>query len=139
MKILSSVLLGLSLTLVGGAGCKKADPYGAALSKFEGFKNKACACKDIACAEGVKKEFETWMGTMEKTMKAAGKPSKEQDEKFDKLDDEMDACVGKLEEAAKPAAPATPPAPTTPPAEPPAAGSDAGSAAAPAAGSGSAM
>ncbi|MDB4963861.1 MAG: hypothetical protein JWP01_3860 [Myxococcales bacterium] len=65
------------------------------ISDYTGLKDRMCKCADKACAEKVTADAVEWMGTMEKEMKNT-KPTKEQDEKFDKIDDEMKACAKKL-------------------------------------------
>lgn len=94
------------------------------LSDYEGFKDRMCKCADKACADKVTADVGAWMSKMADSMKDT-KPTKEQDEKFDKIDDAMEECAKKFE--AKEPEP-TPPAGDTPPAEPPAGGSAAGSA-----------
>lgn len=65
------------------------------LKEYEGYKDKMCACKDKACADKVEADATAYL------MKAAekfkdSKPSKEQDEKFDKLEDAMSECQKKV-------------------------------------------
>jgi hypothetical protein len=64
------------------------------IKEYEGFKDKMCACKDAACAEKVQADANAFI------MKAAekfkdSKPSKEQDEKFDKIQNAMEECEKK--------------------------------------------
>ncbi len=62
------------------------------------LRDKACACKDLACVEKVEKELLDWaMKNME--MMKDMKPTKEQDERAEKLSDEMRACRQKVEGA----------------------------------------
>lgn len=93
--IIASVVLGL-----GACGSKS--PVDDALNKMEDYKKQVCACKDMACAEKVSKEMETYMDEMQKKHKDV-KPSKEQDERADKIGDEMEACMNKLTGTAEPA------------------------------------
>ncbi|HVK72521.1 MAG TPA: hypothetical protein VM734_04350 [Kofleriaceae bacterium] len=97
-KILIAVAM---LGLAGACGGNAADEL---LGKMKEFKDKTCACKDKACLEKVEKDAMEWMMKNADKFKNV-KPSKAQDEAADKLDDEMDACKKKIEEAAAPAAP----------------------------------
>lgn len=85
--LIASVVLGL-----GACGKSGGDEV---LSKMEDFKGQACACKDKACGEKVMKDMSEYM---EKWMESNKdfKPSKEQDEKADKIGDEMRDCIEKL-------------------------------------------
>ncbi len=65
------------------------------ISDYEGFKDRLCKCADKACADKVQADVATWMEKMATEMKDT-KPTKEQDEKFDKIEDEMEACAKKL-------------------------------------------
>ena len=99
-KILFVVsMLGLAVGCGGNVGDE-------ILGKMESTKKAVCACKELACAEKAEADFEKFiMGKMKDAKDF--KPSKAQDEKADKLQDEMRACKKKLEEAAAPpAAPA---------------------------------
>lgn len=77
---------------VVGCGSKGGDKI---ITEFEGFKDRMCKCADKACADKVTADATEWMTKMAESMKDT-KPTKEQDEKFDKLDDEMKACAKKL-------------------------------------------
>ncbi|MEO8700043.1 MAG: hypothetical protein ABI867_08360 [Kofleriaceae bacterium] len=63
--------------------------------KMVAFRERTCACKDRACAEAVGKEIQTWQLALAKDL-ADAKPTKDQDEKFDKVDTEIRACKAKL-------------------------------------------
>ncbi|HVV86785.1 MAG TPA: hypothetical protein VHE35_27190 [Kofleriaceae bacterium] len=104
----------LTIVLILGAlvGCG-GDIADQAMGKMKSARDKACACKDVACAEGAKKEFMDWMQGHVKELKKAGKPSKSVRDKFEKLSDEADACIDKLRDAAAP-----PPAIDVPPSVP---------------------
>ncbi|HEU0030491.1 MAG TPA: hypothetical protein VFQ53_07660 [Kofleriaceae bacterium] len=95
--IIASVVLGLG-------ACGKKGGADDALAKMEDFKKQVCACADMACAEKVSKEMDKYMEEFEKNNKDV-KPTKEQDEKADKIGDEMSACMKKLSEKAGGAAP----------------------------------
>ncbi|HUS64488.1 MAG TPA: hypothetical protein VMZ28_08095 [Kofleriaceae bacterium] len=85
---------------------------GKLISDYGALKDKLCKCADKACADGVAKETEAFMAKSMETMEKT-KPTKEQDEQFDKIEDEMEACAKKFETAEAPPAGgdmATPPA-----------------------------
>ena len=107
-----------SLVLALGA-CGKKDKLDQAISDFEGWKSKMCACKDAACAEKTHEDYKKWEDEMEKTMKDMDEKSMDKSklEKLEKIDDEMKDCRRKLR--APDPAPAAPAAPEgTPPATP---------------------
>ena len=99
MKAFLSSVGFMFLVACGGGGVD------GVIKEYEGFKDKMCACKDKACAEKVEADAMAYL------MKAAekfkdSKPSKEQDEKFDKIQDAMEECSKKLEGGGdKPATP----------------------------------
>ena len=133
MKILSTMLLGMTLALAGGAGCKKAGTA-AELASAEALKTKMCACKTPECATAVKTEFKALENTLEAKYKGK-EPPKAMEEAWGKIEEAARAC----QKALAPVVPAiVPPVappiaqPMAPPVEPPA------GSAAPPAGSGSA-
>ncbi len=68
------------------------------LGKMEEFKDAACRCKDLVCAEKVESDMMEWaMKNMEK-MKDL-KPTKEEDERAGKISEAMQACKEKLRPA----------------------------------------
>jgi hypothetical protein len=78
------------------AGAAGAGPkIDAMLVKMGGFKDKVCACKDKPCLEAVDKEMTAWMAEAAKGL-ADAKPTKDQDEKADKLQADMKACASKI-------------------------------------------
>lgn len=89
MRTLLAAILVLGLGACGG----KADD---ALNKMEGFKNQVCACADKACAEQVMRDMEKSMEEWAKN-NASVKPTKEEDQKADKLGDEMQECMKKFD------------------------------------------
>ena len=96
---------------------------GKIISEYGGYKDRLCKCADKACADKVAEEAEAWMGKQAESMEKM-KPTKEQDEQFDKIENEMEACAKKFESAeAPPADPAMPP-PADPAAVDPAAPAD---------------
>ena len=99
-KLMMLSALVLSLGSLSACGKKGID---GALDKMEDFKNKVCACKDMDCAKKTSADMDTYMKGLEKDMKDT-KPSKAQDERADKIGDDMAACMKKLEPAAPPAA-----------------------------------
>ena|SRR5215813_2836543 len=84
-----------ALLLVGG--CK--DKFEKAVSEMEGFKDKLCACKDKACADGVKKEMDEWEKGMAEKFSKDEKPPEKMMEKVDKIESEMRTCAKKFEKA----------------------------------------
>ena len=98
--------------LVLAIGCGKKDKVDQALSDFEGWKSKMCACKDAACAEKTHEDYKKWEDEMEKSMKDVDKEKvdKSKLEKFESIEKEMKACRRKLR-APDPAAPADMPTP----------------------------
>ena|SRR5436190_4853607 len=131
------LIAGLGVLSLAGFGCKKGGDADKIISEYSGFKDRLCKCADKACADKVTQESEAWMAKQVEAMSKT-KPTKEQDAKFDKIEDEMEACAKKFSEAAPaeggaegatpPAEGATPPAEgATPPAEgatPPAEGGE---------------
>jgi hypothetical protein len=73
-------------------GTSKIDNF---LTQMQGYKEKICACTAKDCAAKLQKELETWLATAAKDI-ADAKPTKDQDDKADRLESEMKACVGKL-------------------------------------------
>jgi hypothetical protein len=76
----------------GAPGTEKVDVV---VKKMQGFRDRACACKDKACGTAVTKELADFAASLAKEL-ADVKPTKEQDAQFDKLDVELKACVAKL-------------------------------------------
>ena len=119
----------LSILLLLGvfAGCGGGSAADEAMSKMKAARDKACACKDLACAEKSKEDFKDWTKKNIDRLKKGGKPSKSFQEKFGKLGDEADACIAKLKPADPPPPPPvveptpTAPVPAAPAAAPPAA------------------
>ena len=73
-------------------GTSKIDNF---LTQMQGYKDKICACTAKDCATKLVKEQETWLATAAKDI-ADAKPTKDQDDKADRLEKEMKDCVGKL-------------------------------------------
>lgn len=71
------------------------DPGDQIVRKMEEFKDMVCACKDKACVDGVKQAMMEWAMKNIETLKVF-KPSKEQEERAQHLDAEMDACEEKI-------------------------------------------
>lgn len=88
----------LALGLAGALlGCGGGNGFDEILKKGKSFKDKTCACKDQACLDGVEKEMEAWFEKAAANFK--GKPSKAQDEAWDKIEAEAEACEAKIKEA----------------------------------------
>lgn len=77
------------------------------LDKMGSYKNQMCKCTDAACADKVEKDMRDWMMANKDKFKDI-KPTKEQDEKADKIQDEMRACEKKARGEGTAPAPATP-------------------------------
>jgi hypothetical protein len=94
------LLLVLTITL-GLAACSKKSEVDEFIGKMDGFKTKICACKDMACLDGVHKEQEEWMKKFEeKAEKNKGtKPSEAQEKRMDAISKDTEACEEKLEAA----------------------------------------
>lgn len=103
--------IGFVMAMVLGLGCGGGDKISEALKGLEDYKGKACACKDKGCAEKVKADYDKWKDGMRKSFKEEDmkKMTKEQDQKFDDIEDALSACLDKHLEAG---GGETPPAPT---------------------------
>lgn len=132
---------------LGAAACgKKSAPSGPAeeaTRQIVAFRDRACACTDVACSQQIKTEMTSWM-MKEGPALSKLKFSEAQNQAGDKASKEMAACIEKLEKAERAAAaakaglpsttpdpapttPADPRAPTAPPPNaPPAAATDPG-------------
>jgi hypothetical protein len=88
MRNLLAAVVVLGLGACGGKGDE-------ALDKMESFKNQVCACSDVGCAEKAMKEMEAYLDDWQKK-NSDTKPTKEQDQRADKIGDEMQACMKKL-------------------------------------------
>jgi hypothetical protein len=73
-------------------GTTKIDNF---LTQMQGYKDKICACTAKDCALTLQKELETWLVAAAKDI-ADAKPTKDQDDKADRLEREMKDCVGNL-------------------------------------------
>jgi hypothetical protein len=73
-------------------GTSKVDNF---LTQMQGYRDKICACTAKDCAAKLQKELETWLTTAAKDI-ADAKPTKDQDDKADRLEAEMKSCVTKL-------------------------------------------
>ncbi len=102
-KLMMLSALVLSLGSLSACGKKGID---GALDKMEDFKVKVCACKDMDCAKKTSDDMDKYMQGLEKDMKDT-KPTKAQDERADKVKEQMDECMKKL--APAPTAPAVTP------------------------------
>jgi len=118
-KLMFACVAALALTACPG---KKPNGSGEALSKMAEFKDKMCACKTPACAQGVTDEETKWSQVMAK--ESGDKASKMSDEDTKKLTDINQQFAKCMLDATKVG---TAPSPETPPA-PEATGSGSGSA-----------
>lgn len=96
-----SIVAGLVLAL---AACGKKDKLDQAISDFEGWKSKMCACKDAACAEKTFEDYKKWEDKMEKDMGDMDKEKidKSKLEKLEAIDKEMKGCRRKFKEPEPP-------------------------------------
>src|SRR5262245_54393948 len=90
---MKTILLAVAVFALA-AGCKKS-PGDEMLGRKKEFKETMCACKDEACVEQAGQEMMGWMMKNAEKFKDV-KPTKEQDEAADKLQDEMEACKKKF-------------------------------------------
>ena len=90
------ILLGGILLAVA---CSKGGDVDSVINEYAGFKDRLCKCADKACADQVAADAEAYLTKMADKMSKM-KPTKEQDEKFDQVEDEMEACAKKFEAAA---------------------------------------
>jgi hypothetical protein len=91
MKVLLAIA---GFVFIAGCGSKNAGDK--IISEFEGLKDRMCKCADKACADKVNEDTTKWMQKLAEGSEKDAKPTKEQDEKFDKLGDELKACAKKL-------------------------------------------
>lgn len=97
---MKKILLAFSMmALAGGCGGNDMDE---AVNKMGSFADKLCKCKDVACAEGVKKEMDAYGESVEKKFKGK-EPSKAQIEKMMKSMGKIQECMEKLKPADAPA------------------------------------
>jgi hypothetical protein len=87
--------LGIAGALIG---CGGGNGFDGILKQGKAFKDATCACKDQACIDKVEKDMDVWMEKAAKSFK--GKPTKAQDEAWDKVEDESRACRAKVKDAA---------------------------------------
>ena len=73
-------------------GTSKVDNF---LTQMQGYRDKICACTAKTCATELQKAMDAWLATAAKDI-ADAKPTKDQDDKADRLEKEMKDCVGKL-------------------------------------------
>ncbi|MEZ4400055.1 MAG: hypothetical protein R3B06_08550 [Kofleriaceae bacterium] len=95
--------------LLIGCGGSAADE---AMAKMKTARDKACACKDYACASKARDEFSDWMKANRDKLKGS-EPSKSFQEKFKAIEKEARECSNKLRDAERgngEPAPAAPPA-----------------------------
>jgi len=95
MKSCRVLMLSFGLVAVAtlGLGCKG----GEMLKAQEGFANKVCACKDIACVRKVQKEQEAWV----KKHGEAAVGNEEMAKKMNAVNKKMTDCIKKIVAAKK--------------------------------------
>ena len=114
-----------TLALLALLGCGKGDDGGAAATagdaarlnaEYGAFRERLCKCADEKCYQDVKRDTEAWLARNTSAMETA-RPTKEQEEEFDTIENGLEECAKKFEDTAAepaPADPAQPTAPTTP-------------------------
>lgn len=107
-----ALLLSLSAFSIGCGGGGGPEE---AMSKMKTARDKICKCADVECADKAKDEFRDWIKANRDKLKDS-KPSDSFKKSYKAVEDEADACMDKLRDAAK--AKEAPPAPPAPPAEP---------------------
>ncbi|MBZ0237781.1 MAG: hypothetical protein K8M05_36035 [Deltaproteobacteria bacterium] len=104
------LVLGLVLAL-GPAACKKKgeaiDPLvKETMDKLTEVRDKGCACANLECATKVQNELASWyLANAKRLEPLTKKATKQQNEAGQKLSTELEACVQKLQAAAKSAEP----------------------------------
>jgi hypothetical protein len=93
------------LVLLAAAACgsnkKPSSPATSeALVKIGEFKTRMCACKDVACAMPVLKDFNTWTRAYQTSPAAQEKMSSDDTQELDTLTAAMQTCANGLAKAA---------------------------------------
>jgi hypothetical protein len=81
------------------------------INEYGALKTKVCACTDKACADKAKAAADAHERSAKE--KKIPKPTKAQEERFEKIEDEISACARKFDAPEPP--PAVPAATPTPP------------------------
>lgn len=76
------------------AACSKGSKADQFIADYGKIKDKLCACADKDCAVKAKAEADAHERSAED--KGIGKPTKEQNDRFEKIEDEINACADKL-------------------------------------------
>ena len=76
------------------SACSKGSKADQFIADYAKIKDKLCACPDKDCAVKAKAEADAHEKSAE--AKGIGEPSKEQEAKFEKIEDEINACASKL-------------------------------------------
>ena len=95
-KMITGGALAMVLALAG-CGTKEAD---AMLKDLRGFKDKVCACKDLACAQKTSEEMLTWMSKQDQNTQGSESQKKE----AEAIGKEIQSCMEKLATAGTPPA-----------------------------------
>ncbi|MEQ1735880.1 MAG: serine/threonine-protein kinase [Rhodoglobus sp.] len=101
------------LAWVASKGDSDSNSTGATLAKFDKITDELCACRDMACAEGVMRKLNDL-----KSPKDSSKMSKAEVERAMKIAARMTECQLKLANDAMPPPPSPPPSPAELPATP---------------------
>ncbi|MEJ7601465.1 MAG: hypothetical protein WKG01_26410 [Kofleriaceae bacterium] len=82
-----------STTTAGGSAAVAGDDakFERELVSLEQLKTRTCACADLPCVEKIGLEYQTWKASA-KIALAGKKPNKVQEERGNRLEDEMKAC-----------------------------------------------
>ncbi len=84
------------------AGCHSDDKFDEALAQFETFRDRMCACKDLACTEKVQTDWRTYRDSIVQRVGRDAKPNEAQEKKGRVVQEEMRVCRKKLDPAAAP-------------------------------------
>lgn len=93
MRLISTLITASFLLL--SLGCGGADK---ALDAQAGFKDKVCACADLACAKAVSAEQQKWVAENGQAFAGA---TEEDAERLAGIEKEMSGCLQKLAAAGK--------------------------------------
>jgi hypothetical protein len=106
LRMLKTSMFVVAIAMATGCGGDKIE------KGLKDFKDRMCACKDLACADKVHEEYKKWENDV---LEPAFKGKKEEDisKSLIALDKERKDCRRKLRDAAEPAGGGdAPPAPT---------------------------
>jgi hypothetical protein len=85
--------MGTCLMRIGSAVGNLVDEY---VAKNAEFRDRICACKDVACGEQASHELTTWSEAFVKTLPPGSRMSPVDDRKMEKIEQEVHACMEAL-------------------------------------------